>query len=241
MDQQPVLFDLPRQNTIDALLARLPQGRIFHSVRDVQRLTCLTMSQIYWAVWYCRLDAICVCGQWRIPYTAVLEWWPVKEDLERLDAEYLETVKEREVPLALKARSYMDAGINRLEIKKTLYAAGVVANDYLLDSIAARILPDRTQPAEEQECLDWYGLDSLPLPAEASVGGWASVLAVSRDALAADGLWPPEQMVDRDQMLDYLVLRERVNSPVFTGNPDIGIPEELVEENCQLELFGGLE
>lgn len=218
MSQQLFLFEMPKPTIQDVLLAMAEHGSVFYSVSDVARLSGYSGYQVYWAIWYCRLDAISVCGQWRIPYTAILEWIEQKEQLEQQYENYRLLMKEREVPGFWKARKLIKSGYSSAAVKAFLAEKGLVATDYLIGLISKHSFIDRTADIEEEgDLFDWYDLHRLQLPAIARMSTWASILRVPEDSLAAEPRWNGMSDISNEMMLEFLIEREIANIPVFSS------------------------
>lgn len=237
MDQQLSLFDLPKPSIQEMLLSMAELGSLFYSVSDVARMTGYTGYQVYWAIWFCRLDAVSVCGQWRIPYTAILQWIDHKDELEQQYELYRLQMKEREVPGFWEARKMLKLGSSHAEVKMFLVEEkGLVVTDYLVELITRHSPIDRQADTEEETLDDWYDLQDLPFPGFASLHGWATILRVPTDSLVADHHWNDHRKINKKQMLGYLIEREIVNIPVFsTRMIQCNPPED--EDLGQLPLF----
>lgn len=228
MNQQLFLFELPTPTVQEMLLDMAKHGNLFYSVSDVARLSGYSGYQVYWAIWYCRLDAISICGQWRIPYTVIPTWIQEKEVLEEQYESYRNLMKEREVPGFWKARKMLGAGAGKKAVKTFLASKGLVATDQLLEMISSHSPIDKTAATEEEgDLIDWYELDQLPLPSIAKMDTWSRILRVPEDSLSAEAVWNGESTIPRDRMLEFLIEREIANIPVFSTKMfQVAVPYE---------------
>lgn len=71
--KQPELFDAPSE-TLEMSLGRAARdGRLFYSVRQSARLLNISEFMAYYRIEMYRLDALLIGGEYRIPYTAIID------------------------------------------------------------------------------------------------------------------------------------------------------------------------
>ena len=58
----------------DLLHRRASDGKLFYKTREVAQLLHLSGYQIYYAIVRYRLDALQVCGVYRIPWFSIIDW-----------------------------------------------------------------------------------------------------------------------------------------------------------------------
>lgn len=83
MLQQELFPDLhPSLNLKSLLQQRAADGKLFYKLKEVARMFRLSGFQVHWAIKLCRLDALFVCGEYRIPWFSILDWvedhWQIK-------------------------------------------------------------------------------------------------------------------------------------------------------------------
>ncbi|PKL14774.1 MAG: hypothetical protein CVV52_00280 [Spirochaetae bacterium HGW-Spirochaetae-8] len=226
MEKQHVLFNIPRPSIRDVLLSSASRGRLFYSVRQVADLLGISGFRVYYLVYNYRLDALLIGGEYRIPWTAVLDWIADREEISRQYFDYLAYIEEREVkgnPGFLKSHK----GIPTLPI-------GLPIGSELLSRIHKRQLPDpRSLVTTEADPLDWYALEDLKLPLSGTVGDWASVFSVGPSAITEDSQWNEASVIEYPEMLDWMIEREVVNLPV----PYRFVTPRKVVDSRQMDLF----
>lgn len=75
MLQQELFPDLHPSLTLKSLLQqRAADGKLFYKLKEVARMFRLSGFQVHWAIKLCRLDALFVCGEYRIPWFSILDW-----------------------------------------------------------------------------------------------------------------------------------------------------------------------
>lgn len=71
--KQPELFDAPSE-TLEMSLGRAARdGRLFYSVRQSARILNISEFMAYYRIEMYRLDALLIGGEYRIPYTAIID------------------------------------------------------------------------------------------------------------------------------------------------------------------------
>jgi len=58
-------------------------GKLFWTPREVSRLMDLSGYQTYWLIWQCRLDALSICGEYRIPWFSILDYLADRKKIKR--------------------------------------------------------------------------------------------------------------------------------------------------------------
>jgi excisionase family DNA binding protein len=207
VEKQHVLFNIPRPSIRDVLLSSASRGRLFYSVRQVADLLGISGFRVYYLVYNYRLDALLIGGEYRIPWTAVLDWMADREEIARQYFDYLAYIEEREVkgsPGFLKNHK----GIPTLPMD-------LPVGSELLSRIRKRQLPaPRSLVTTEADPLDWYALEDLHLPLSGTAAEWAALFSVNPSAITEDSQWNEASVIEYPEMLDWMIEREVVNLPV---------------------------
>ncbi len=209
-------------------------GRLFYTIRQVSKMLGISGFRVYYLVYNYRLDALLIGGEYRIPYTAILDYLSDRCMITRQYFDYLAWTEAREVKGALSYITEESTELPRLP-------EGLIVNPALARRIRNRILPDPSSlTIEEADPVDWYALADLGLPQCARVAAWAAILQTTVGAITSDSEWHEGSMVDYLEMYDWMVDRQVVNLPVpyrFVTPKKTDEPED----NCQLNLFDSEE
>ncbi|AEC02062.1 helix-turn-helix domain-containing protein [Parasphaerochaeta coccoides] len=82
--QQELFPPLPPSLSLKALLQqRAREGHIFYKPKDVARLLKVSGFQVYYAITRYRLDAVMVCGEYRIPWFSIVEFLENQPQIKR--------------------------------------------------------------------------------------------------------------------------------------------------------------
>lgn len=57
--------------------------KLFWTPKEVSRLLELSGYQTYWLIWRCRLDAISICGEYRIPWFSIIDYLSDRKKIKR--------------------------------------------------------------------------------------------------------------------------------------------------------------
>lgn len=212
------------------------EGRHFWTMREAARLLETSASDVWWLIVHCRLDALLVCGQYRIPWTAIARY---QREKRRISAQYLcykhwTSYRRANSFLELRAGYYVTHLMRRQKIPMEM-----------IRSMPKRELPDPqlwtawNPDTETEEMLeDWYDLQELRLPFELTAEGWASLLRVDQSECLTEAGWFSGDLVDWPTAYDYLIDREVVNLPAGYRIPDSNerdrdnpVPERQLELN----------
>lgn len=229
MEKQHVLFNIPKPSIGDVLLSSASRGRSFYTVRQVADLLGISGFRVYYLVYNYRLDALLIGGEYRIPWTAVLDWMADREEISRQYFDYLAYIEEREIKGRL--------GFLRNRKGIPTLPMGLPVGPELLSRIRRRELPDpKSLTTTEADPLDWYALEDLRLPLSGTAAEWAALFSVSPSAICGDSNWSEASVIEYPEMLDWMVEREVVNLPVPYR---FVTPRKLVDNRHpdQLELF----
>lgn len=220
--------------SLAVVLQRAAQnGRLFYTIKQVSKMLGISGFRVYYLVYNYRLDALLIGGEYRIPYTAILDYLSDHSMITRQYFNYLSWTEAREVRGVLPFITGESSDLPRLQ-------EGMAVGPALARRIMLRNLPNPSSLAVEEEApIDWYGLSDLKLPQCASVSAWACLLETSVDVLIADGTWRDDSLVEYPDMHDWLVDREVVNLPV----PYRFVTPKKTDErdDCQLRLFDSQE
>ena len=75
MLQQTMLFTMTEIDLKHMLQHHaVHNGKLFWTPKEVSKLLKLSGYQTYWLIWRCRLDALYVCGVYRIPWFCILDF-----------------------------------------------------------------------------------------------------------------------------------------------------------------------
>lgn len=233
VEKQLDLFNVKVSSAV-VLQRAARNGRLFYTIRQVSKVLNISGFRVYYLVYNYRLDALMVGGEYRIPYTAILDYLSDHCMITRQFFDYLAWTEAREISRVLPFITGASTDLPRLP-------EGLVVNPALARRIRNRILPDPASLATaEDDPIDWYDLADLGLPQCARVTAWAAIMQTSVGALTSDSDWHEDSMVDYAEMYDWMVDREVVNLPVpyrFVTPKKTDDPED----NCQLNLFDSQE
>lgn len=166
--------------------------------------------RVYYLVYYYRLDALVVAGEYRIPFTAIIDYLSDRQQIVQQFRDYLAFVSERTVTGVLPFIADPTAPLPKLP-------EDVSVPEELAEAILSRSwadLSDGGTEVSEATLVDWYGLPDLRLPHRASVRTWAELLGVHSWALSADTGWSEAQVVEWPEMYDWMIARQVANLPV---------------------------
>ena len=205
------------------------QGFLFLNTRQVQNVLNKTYGQIRYAIFSYELDAFLIDGDYRITHKAVMDY--INAEQERYEETYHYIMSRREL-----SGVYVAAmGYNISSAVKAL-----ITKRYPITAIDGILEKDRTYeyddlPQGETVVRDYYDIDSLGLPDEASVGDWARILNIAPQRLIRD-LKPLKSvyLISFKTFKEYLVKREFVNMNIPIKEGDSQSDEEA---SMQLELF----
>lgn len=206
-DPQLSLFQLPRTSIATALQNAASNGRLFYSIREVAQVLGISGFRVYYLVYYYRLDALVVAGEYRIPFTAIIDYLQDRHRITQQYRDYLTLVDGQTITGAL---SFLADPAGPLP----LLPGGVSITADMAEAMLARTWPEVSQGTPEVDLIDWYGLDDLRLPHSATVMRWAELLGVHAWALAVDSNWGESQTIEWPEMYDWMITREVVNLPV---------------------------
>ena len=205
------------------------QGFLFLNTRQVQNVLNKTYGQIRYAIFSYELDAFLIDGDYRITHKAVMDY--INAEQERYEETYHYIMSRRELSGVYAAAM----GYNISSAVKAL-----ITKRYPITAIDGILEKDRTYgyddlPQGETVVRDYYDIDSLGLPDEASVGDWARILNIAPQRLIRD-LKPLKSvyLISFKTFKEYLVKREFVNMNIPIKEGDSQSDEEA---SMQLELF----
>ncbi len=208
MAMQLKLFNVGK-GSLSAMLQRAASnGRLFYSVRQVANMLQLSGFRVYYLVYNYRLDALWVAGEYRIPFTAIIDYIADRSAISRQFFDYIAFTESRTIRGALAYR--MSSGSGAVPT----YPDGEPVGSHLREAILGRIWPSKKQSACESDPIDWYGLEDLRLPHRATTETWARLLALSEEQLLSDSDWEQGQVITWPEMYDWMIDREVVNLPV---------------------------
>lgn len=166
--------------------------------------------RVYYLVYYYRLDALVVAGEYRIPFTAIIDYLTDRHQIVQQFRDYLAFVSERTVTGVLPFIADPTAPLPKLpeDVSVSAELAEAILNRPWTD------LSDGGTEVSEATLVDWYGLPDLRLPHRASVRTWAELLGVHSWALSADTGWSEAQVVEWPEMYDWMIARQVANLPV---------------------------
>lgn len=190
---QSELFHTESISTRDILFRNAKEGVLFYGIGQVSTMVGKTSFEVRYAI-ICtyHIDAVRLDGEYRIPYSAIIDY-----------LDYLENKTGEFVRYDGCSYDYDPA---RLAIDR-----------YLL-LLPHGKTPKGSRPYEsiegrtEDNPQDWYSLNDLPLPHEADSNDWACILGVSADIVEKNighgGLigWP--------ELYDWLIESEVINLPI---------------------------
>lgn len=209
-------------------------GRLFYTIRQVSKVLNISGFRVYYLVYNYRLDALLIGGEYRIPYTAILDYLSDRCMITRQYFDYLAWTEAREIKGVLPFITGESIDLPRLQ-------EGLPVDKNLARRMLNRILPDPSSLAIEEDApVDWYGLVDIGLPHRARVATWAAILQTTVGALTSDSEWHEDSMVDYPEMYDWMVDREVINLPVPYRFVTPKKTDDF-EDNCQLNLFDSQE
>jgi hypothetical protein len=186
-------------------------SRYFWTMQETARLLKTSASEVWWLIVHYRLDALLVCGEYRIPWTAICRLIDDKKRIQEQFNCYQCWTTYRQVKFFLELRAGAD-------VRNAMQAQNVPPE--LVQAMLRRKLPDpqmwsSSTPGQilEPDQEDWYELHALDLPTELLADDWAGLLRVGR------GMWLLETglesgaLVGWPEVYDLLIEREVVNLP----------------------------
>lgn len=209
-DPQLSLFQFPHTSLTTALQNAASNGRLFYSIREVAGLLGISGFRVYYLVYYYRLDALVVAGEYRIPFTAVIDYLEDRHAIARQYRDWLAFIDGRTVSGVLPFIADPTGPLPTLP--EDLPVSPELAEAILYRPWAN--LSEGGTEVSEATLIDWYGLPDLQLPHKASVRRWADLIGVYSWALAADTGWSEAQMIEWPEMYDWMISREVANLPV---------------------------
>ena len=204
---QPDLFASSSLSAREMLMPKAREGKLFYSISQVASMTGRSPFEVRYAITATyHLDALKLGEEYRVPYSAVLDYLDYLEnksgDFEELDG----------------SRDY-DPGRTALYIYLSNMPHGRRPK--------GRRPYDDLPGKEETALVDWYLLQRLPLPHKASAGEWAGILGVPSLLVRQTFGCRWSDMVPWPEMYDWLVSCEVVNLPVpFDAAGEAEVSEE---------------
>ena len=205
------------------------QGFLFLNTRQVQNVLNKSYGQIRYAIFSYELDTFLIDGDYRITHKAVMDY--INAEQERYEEAYHYIMSRRELSGVYAAAM----GYNLSGAVKAL-----ITKRYPITAIDGILEKDRTYeydalPQGETVVRDYYDIDDLRLPDEASVGDWARMLNIApqrliRDLKMSDSVY----LISLKTFKKYLVEREFVNMNIPIKEDNSQSDEE---SSMQLELF----
>ncbi len=208
MEKQLDLFQTTRVSIAVALQRAASNGRLFYTIRQVANLLGISGFRVYYLVYNYRLDALWVAGEYRIPFTAIIDYLQDRAVITRQYFDYLIYTDSRTLKGVF---AFVQDPDNQ---PLPTLPEGLPVNPDTAMSILGRAWPQKTQGSTEPNPIDWYGLEDLRLPWKATVGDWAGILEISTAALLTDSSWSEEEIVCWPEMYDWMIEREVVNQPI---------------------------
>ena len=204
---QPDLFASSSLSAREMLMPKAREGKLFYSISQVASMTGRSPFEVRYAITATyHLDALKLGEEYRVPYSAVLDYLDYLEnksgDFEELDG----------------SRDY-DPGRTALYIYLSNMPHGRRPK--------GRRPYDDLPGKEETAPVDWYLLQRLPLPHKASAGEWAGILGVPSLLVRQTFGCRWSDMVPWPEMYDWLVSCEVVNFPIPFNSPEpVTLPSE---------------
>ena len=211
---ESLLFEM-EDDALDATLRRkAEEGILFYSVMQSRKLLGITECQVRYAIDTYRLDALFLAGEYRIPYTALLDF--AGSGWLETSIEYLNAHK------AVDIEGVYDLNFNG---ETGHVVRSLMERNIPLEAIPVLLDKDRKEkydelPSEEEDKVDWYSLDDLQLPLNALAFEYADLLRTNVEWLC----WKLEKYCDHNvrptdeilysELLDLLVDCEMVNYPI---------------------------
>lgn len=208
MEKQLDLFQTTRVSIAVALQRAASNGRLFYTIRQVANLLGISGFRVYYLVYNYRLDALWVAGEYRIPFTAIIDYL---QDCAAITRQYFDYLIYTDSRTAKGVLSFVRDPDN--QPLPTLPEGMQVTPDMAL-AILGRQWPQKAQGSTEMNPIDWYGLEDLRLPWKAAVSSWAAILEISATALLSDSSWSEEEIICWPEMYDWMIEREVVNQPI---------------------------
>lgn len=208
MDMQLDLFKTTKISLAVALQRAASNGRLFYTIRQVANLLGISGFRVYYLVYNYRLDALLVAGEYRIPFTAVIDYLHDRFKITRQYFDYLAYTDRRTISGVLPFLADPD------KASLPTLPEGVAITPDLAMQLLQRNWPSLDADTQEAAPIDWYGLEDLRLPMKAPLPCWASILATSVSAFVADSEWREDEIITWWDMYDWMIEREVVNLPV---------------------------
>lgn len=208
------LFEIDNENLGAVLSRNAERGTLFYSVSQCVRYLGLSECQVRYAIETYRLDALFLSGAYRIPYTAILRF--SDSGWLELSIEYLNAHKAVDIEGVYDLNFNGEVG----HIVRSLESKGMP-----LEAIPL-LLHNRTRkeydelPGEERNLQDWYGLDELEFPLEASAAEYSRLLRIKPEWLCwklgrcDDKGYRVSEIIGYPELLDLLIECEMVNFPI---------------------------
>ncbi len=233
MDYTPDLFsgftDSESHYNLSLLDYYAQQGFLFLTTKQVQAVLHKTYGQIRYAIFSYELDAFIIAGDYRMTIQAVRSYMEgQQEEYEEL-YHYLMSRRELSGVYAAAMGYDLSAVVKAIKTKRYPITAidGILEKDetYKYDSL----------PSGRTVIRDYYDIDSLKLPSEAMISGWAELLRIPANKLTNDlKIDDPFFLIPFKTVKEYLVSREFVNLniPIIEGSSQSDKIDDV-----QLELF----
>lgn len=190
---QPDLFSYCRISTRELLLGKAREGLIFYGIAQTAAITGKTPFEIRYAIIATyHLDALRLGDEYRIPYTAILDYL---DYLENKTGEFTEMDGSK------------DCDPGRIGLYRYL---SQLPHGH---APSGRCPFDRMEGKTEQSPQDWYSLQSLPFPFSAKASVWAMILGVPTD-LVKESVGTCSEDISWPEIYDWLVESEVINLPV---------------------------
>ena len=202
--EQPELFVSRKESLEEKLERAAREGRLFYSVSQAAKLLGVTEFMARYRIEMFRLDALLVCCEYRIPYTAILDC--IKSE-------------------GLVLRQWL----SMLALQRKLEAGRQAGHHEFMDY--------SSMDGTESNLRDWYDLQMLPLPAEATARSWASMMSTRSDLLCKETGWKACQMITWPEFYDYLIEHEVINLPCPFNTKESIMTTDLDETEIQPGLF----
>ena len=233
---EDLLFTIDEESLDTVLRRNAEAGILFYSVSQCKKHLGLSECQVRYAIDTYRLDALFLAGEYRIPYTAMLEFadsrW-LEDSIEYLNAHRLADIE-----------GVYDLNFNG---ETGHVVRSLMERNIPLEAIPVLLDKDRKEkydelPSEEEDKVDWYSLDDLQLPLRALAFEYADLLRTNVEWLC----WKLEKYCDHkvrltdeilySELLDLLVDCEMVNYPIPVML-DFSKPPVADLKGVQLSLF----
>ncbi|MGD1834043.1 MAG: hypothetical protein ACPKOP_11920 [Sphaerochaetaceae bacterium] len=70
--------------------------KLFWTPKEASRLLELSGYQTYWLIWRCRLDALSICGEYRIPWFSIIDYLEDRKKIKRQFWAYKNLLTDKE-------------------------------------------------------------------------------------------------------------------------------------------------